>query len=52
MFEKKQAPPEPANLTTTDCNVAILGIRRTILKISSHCWERNEEFQNSKKEKV
>jgi len=49
MVEKKQSPPEPANLTTTDCDITILGIKRNVLKISPHCWKRNEEFRDSKK---
>lgn len=52
MSEKNQSPPEPTNLTITYCGLTILDIRRVVLKISLHCWERNKEFQNSKKEKV
>ncbi len=51
MVAKKQ-PPEPINTITTDCNVLIHGIRRKILKISPHCWKRNEEFRQSKKKKI
>lgn len=51
MVAKKQ-PPEPINTTTDNCNVLIHGIRRTVLKISPHCWKRNEEFRQSKKKKI
>ena len=43
---------EPANTTTDKCAVVIFGFKRTILKISPHCWKRNGEFRNSKKIKV
>ena len=45
-------PQEPANTTADKCNIKILGIRRKILKISPHCWKRNEEFRQSKKKKI
>ena len=48
----EQPPKEPSGTITTDCNKVVLGIRRTILKISPHCWKRNAEFQTSKKEKI
>jgi len=48
----KQPPQEPANTITDKCDISMLGIRRTILKISPHCWKRNLEFQASKKAKV
>ena len=51
MVAKKQ-PPEPINTITTNCNVLIRGLRRTVLKISPHCWKRNEEFRQSKKKKI
>ncbi|KLL03208.1 MAG: hypothetical protein MRERV_48c001, partial [Mycoplasmataceae bacterium RV_VA103A] len=37
-MDTKQPPKEPTNIITADCNKVILGIRRTILKISPHCW--------------
>jgi hypothetical protein len=52
MTKKKPAPPEPDNIITTDCDITILGNRKTILKISPHFLKRNEEFRDSKKEKV
>ena len=48
----EKPPQEPANTITTDCDITILGIRRTVLKISPHCWKRNEELRASKKTKV
>lgn len=48
----EQPPKESADIITTDCDKIILGIRRTILKISPHCWKRNKEFQASKKAKI
>ena len=51
MVVKKQ-PSEPINTTTDNCNVLVRGIRRTVLKISPHCWKRNEEFRQSQKKKV
>jgi len=48
----KKPPQEPVNTTTTDCDIEMLGIRRTVLKISPHCWKRNEEFRASKKVKI
>ena len=48
-----QKPPQgPSNTITDKCDIKILGIRRKVLKISSHCWKRNEEFRNSKKKKI
>jgi len=53
MVKKEQIPlSEPANTITIDCDIAILSIRRTTLKISPHCWKRNEDFRKSKKEKI
>ncbi|CAG8845528.1 21784_t:CDS:2 [Gigaspora margarita] len=51
-FSLEEQPPEPINTTTDECEVVILGFKRTILKISSHCWKRNEEFRASQKFKV
>lgn len=48
----KNQPPESANTITTDCNVLVHDVRRTVLKISPHCWKRNGEFRQSKKKKV
>ena len=48
----KKSPKEPANTITTDCDIVMLGIRRTVLKISPRCWKRNEEFRASKKVKI
>ncbi|CAG8736912.1 10669_t:CDS:2, partial [Ambispora leptoticha] len=48
----QQPPTEPINITTTECEVVIFGVLRTVLKISPHCWKRNEEFRQSKKKKV
>ena len=52
MVEKKQPPSETTNNITYDCDIKIFEFRRTILKISPHCWKRNEEFQASKKKKI
>lgn len=52
MAIKKEPPIEPINTTTTNCKIVIFGIHRTVLKISPHCWKRNEEFRQSKKKKV
>lgn len=51
MTEKK-SPQEPANTITIDCDIEMLGIRRTVLKISPHLFKRNEELQASKKAKI
>lgn len=48
----KKPSQEPANTTTTDCDITILGIKRTILKISPHYQKRNEEFRHSRKKKI
>ena len=48
----KQPPQEPINTITDKCDILMLGIRRTVLKISPHCWKRNLEFQASKKAKI
>jgi hypothetical protein len=48
----KKPPQEPANTITTDCDIEMLGIRRTVLKISPHYLKRNEEFRTSKKKKI
>ena len=48
----KKSPPQSVNTATIECDIVIFGIRRTVLKISSHCWKRNEEFRTSKKVKV
>ena len=48
----KKSPPESINTITDKCEIVIFGIRRTVLKISPHCWKRNEEFRASKKVKV
>lgn len=48
----KKPPQEPANTITDKCDILMLGIRRTVLKISPHCWKRNLEFKASKKVKV
>ena len=48
----KKPPQEPINTTTGKCDILMLGIRRTVLKISPHCWKRNLEFQASKKTKI
>jgi hypothetical protein len=48
----KKPPQEPANTATTDCDIEMLGIRRTVLKISPHLFKRNEEFRVSKKVKI
>jgi hypothetical protein len=52
MVNKRQPPIEPINTTTTKCEVVIFDVRRTVLKISPHCWKRNEEFRQSKKKKL
>jgi hypothetical protein len=52
MVAQKQPPTEPINTATTECEVVIFGILRTVLKISPHCWKRNKEFHQSKKKKV
>jgi hypothetical protein len=51
MTEKKPLQ-EPANTKTTNCNITILGIKRTILKITPHYQKRNKEFRNSRKQKI
>ena len=48
----KKPPQESANTITDKCDILMLGIRRTVLKISPHCWKRNLEFKASKKVKV
>ena len=48
----KKPPQEPTNTITIDCDIEMLGICRTVLKISPHCWKRNEEFRASKKTKI
>ena len=48
----KKSPQEPANTITIDCDIEMLGIRRTVLKISPHLFKRNEEFRASKKTKI
>ena len=48
----KKPPQEPVNTITGECDIIMLSIRRTVLKISPHCWKRNAEFQASKKVKV
>ena len=48
----KSPPQEPANTITTDCDIEMLGIHRTVLKISPHFLKRNEEFRTSKKIKI
>jgi len=48
----QKPPQEPANTITTDCDIIILGIFRTVLKISPHFLKRNEEFRQSKKKKI
>jgi hypothetical protein len=48
----KKPPQEPANTITIDCDIEMLGIRRTVLKISPHFLKRNEEFRSSKKTKI
>jgi hypothetical protein len=48
----KQPPQEPANTITGECDIIMLGIRRTVLKISPHFQKRNEEFRASKKAKI
>jgi hypothetical protein len=48
----KKPPREPNKTITTDCDIIILGIRRTILKISPHFQKRDEEFRASKKTKI
>jgi hypothetical protein len=48
----QKPPQEPANTITTDCDIIILGICRTVLKISPHFLKRNEEFRQSKKKKI
>lgn len=48
----KKPPREPYNTITTDCDIIMLGIRRTVLKISPHFQKRNEEFRASKKAKI
>ena len=48
----QKPPQEPANTITTDCDITILGICRTVLKISHHFLKRNEEFRQSKKKKI
>lgn len=51
MITKKSAQ-EPANTIAIDCDIEMLGIRRTFLKISSHFLKRNQEFRASKKTKI
>ena len=48
----KKPPQEPANIITTDCDIEMLGIHRTVLKISPHFLKRNDEFRVSKKIKI
>jgi|GEM_PF-4142860 len=48
----KNLPQEPINTITIDCDIEMLGIHRTVLKISPHFLKRNEEFRASKKVKV
>ena len=48
----KKPPQEPVNTITIDCDIIMLGIRRTVLKISPHFLKRNEEFKASKKAKI
>jgi hypothetical protein len=48
----KKPPQEPINTITIDCDVEILGITRTVLKISPHFEKHNEEFRSSKKKKI
>ena len=48
----KKPLQEPTNTITTDCDIEMLGIRRTVLKISPHLFKRNEEFRASKKVKI
>ena len=48
----KSPPFEPINTITIDCDIRLFNNHRTILKISPHCWKRNEEFRASKKKKV
>ncbi|CAI2186707.1 4790_t:CDS:2 [Funneliformis geosporum] len=40
------------SITKDNNQHVIFGLLRTVLKISPHCWKRNEEFQASKKAKV
>ena len=51
-MDTKQPPKEPIGVITINCNKTILGIRRTVLKISPHYQKRNEEFRTSKKKKI
>ena len=48
----KKPPQEPVNTITTNCDITMFGIRRTILKISPHFLKRNDEFRISKKAKI
>lgn len=48
----KKPPQEPINTITTDCDITMLGVRRTILKISPHFLKRNDDFRTSKKGKI
>ena len=48
----KKPSQEPANAITTKCDIEMLGVRRTVLKISPHFLKRNEEFRDSKKIKI
>lgn len=50
--QSKKPSQEPANTITTDCDIEMLGVRRTVLKINYHFLKRNEELRNSKKTKV
>jgi hypothetical protein len=48
----QKPPQEPTNIITTDCDVVVRGIRRTVLKISPHLFKRNDEFRQSKKKRI
>lgn len=48
----KKPPQEPVNTITIDCDIIMLGIKRTVLKISPHFLKRNKEFRASKKAKI
>jgi hypothetical protein len=51
MIERKLSR-EPDKTITEECDIVILGIKRTVLKISPHYLKRNKEFQASKKAKI
>ena len=48
----EQLPKKLTNITVYECNIVILDVRRTILKISQHYQKHNGEFRISRKKKV